>query len=69
MTDIDKTIAELKRTEQFLIEYEFDGHIRQVHDAIELLKQMPIKLKPGDRIMIPENFTVAKAIENGIIDI
>ena len=39
MADIDKTIAELKRTEQFLIEYEFDGHIQQVHDAIELLKE------------------------------
>ena len=40
-----------------------------LNDALELLNQMPIKLKPGDRIMIPENFSVAKAVENGTIDI
>lgn len=39
MPDIDKTIEDLKRTEQFLTEYEFDGHIQQIHDAIELLKE------------------------------
>lgn len=39
MADIEKTIEELKRTEQFLTEYGFDGHIQQVHDAIELLKE------------------------------
>ena len=45
MPDIDKTIEELKRTEQFLSEYEFDGHIQQVHDALELLEEQQERIR------------------------
>ena len=50
MADIEKTIEELKRTEQFLTEYGFDGHIQQVHDAIELLKEQEAKEQISDAI-------------------
>lgn len=44
MLDREKVIEGLKLTEQFLIQYEFSGHIQQIHDAIELLKEQEPKM-------------------------